>query len=917
MLSEDTAQRVAELFEAALQLDRAQRAAFLSHACGSHDRLWDEVSSLVAEYERTEEAAAPAAPASPRLIGRYEVGCELGRGGMGVVYQAHDPVLNRRVALKVIRLDGYGTTQDQAWLRARLLREARAAASLSHPNIVGIHDSGVHEELAYIAMELVDGPTLARRLSTGALERAESLAILRQAAAALDYSNAAGVVHRDVKPGNILLQNGSVVKITDFGIAKVTTGKQGTRTTLAAGTPAYMSPEQIRSQAVDGRSDQFSLAVVAFEMLTGSPPFRAESDFDLMKQIVDGERRTHPELPVPVDGVFARALARNSADRYGRCTDFVEALAQALAAPLPGRLRERAWIAGAAAALLVSILLALLSLLPHGQRRAVAPASQAAPRALFDGIPFRTEAILDERPGNPNRLAGARDNRNVPSQVLGVSDVVSIGGGWPHTLVVTGDGRVLSWGGNDGGQLGDGSENHEGRLVPYHVRFPELVSFRLAASGAGPSFVVTSDGIAWGWGSNNEAQIGDGTVTSRMTPVKVGGLTGVTAVSSGHAHSLALTRDGSVWTWGALSRTSMGGPSGPLQLVPVRIPALRNIRGIAAGELFSLAVDHEGAVWAWGRNIKGVLGDGTTIDHPTPVRVAGLSGFTAVATSMHHSVALKDDGTVWAWGQNSYGELGDGTLTDRWRPVKVQGLENVMAIAANSQHTLALKRDGTVWGWGQNSYGALGDGTWIDRHTPVRAVGLAGVSAIAAGGQHSLARKNDGTLWTWGWNEYGQLGRQSIRELDSTGATTITVNYAQSTGPMYAMANGGFPWILFDRGSHRILIQPGKAGTSQWGAALGYDVRADADYAIRGSFQRANTFPGAGDGVDAAIILDDEGARPLWSRHIDAHDLAVHPFSTHTRLRRGQIVRFVVFSGPQGKDGNFDETALQVSIAKQ
>jgi alpha-tubulin suppressor-like RCC1 family protein len=944
MIPDDAAQRVAELFEAALRQEAAKRTEFLANACGSDDRLWDEVTSLIVEYERRGKSTEPApgwvgrpmsepgsaCRAAPAVrIGRYEAGRELGRGGMGIVYEAHDPVLRRKIALKVIRLDGQGTPLERDWLRARLLREARTAASLSHPNIVGIYDSGVAQELAYIAMELVDGPSLGRRIVTGRLNPGEVLSILRQAAAALDYSHAAGIVHRDVKPGNIMLQGGTEVKITDFGIAKITSGKGGTRTTLTVGTPSYMSPEQIRNQPVDGRSDQFSLAVVAFEMLTGVTPFRADSDFDLKKKIVEGDRpgawHAVPQLPSALDRIFCRALARNSADRFSTCAEFARALEEALrptqetggATPAYPR---RWWLVSTAALLLV--FLALFTggiVLPKKTTPATAfPARAAAPpvdtrRAVlnvhFERLGLRTEAYLDNRPSNPHSLIIATASRNVASQVHGISEVVAMAGGWGHSLVMKSDGSLWAWGWNHAGQVGDGSLQDRRAALRLSVAIP----FLSVSAGADHSIALARDGGLWAWG-HNLGNLADGTITNRSTPVKVARLTDVVAISAGFDHSLAITRDRNVWAWGE-RRSFVNGDTA--EMVPSRVLLLHDIDAVSAGEGFSLAVGKDGTVWAWGYNTNGHLGDGTTIDRPTPVRVGGLSGVTSVAAGPHHSVALRNDGTVWAWGPNTYGELGDGTVVDQWKPVQVRGLDGVVAIAAGAQHTLALRRDGTVWGWGQNSYGALGDGTWGDRHTPVRAVGLSGVVAIASGGQHSLARKSDGSLWTWGWNDYGQLGTQSIRELPSAGTTTITVNYVQSTGPAYTMASTGFPWILFDRDRRRIVLQPGLSDTSQWGAALGYDVAVAGEYAVNGSFRRANTYRLAGDGVDVAILLDTGDAHPLWSRHINSDNLAPAPFSVRAQLRARQVVRFVVFSGPNGKDGNSDETALEATIDRQ
>lgn len=342
MNSEDARQRITELFEAALLEEPSKRAGFLRDACGADQELLAEVGSLVAEYERLEETSPPE-PAAPTTapppaavsehVGRYAIGRELGHGGMGVVFEAHDPLIGRTVALKTIRLEGRGTPAEREWLRERLFREARSAGALSHPNIVTIHDSGVHEDLAFIAMECVDGPTLQHRLAAPErMERREVLHILRQAAAALDYAHEAGVVHRDIKPSNIMLQ-GTTVKITDFGIAKLTRMEQVTSTGLTMGTPNYMSPEQIQGHAVDGRSDQFSLAVVAYEMVTGDKPFRGESLASLVHQIVYADRpragAVVPDLPAAVDEVLQRALARSSQDRYATCAEFVQRLEEA------------------------------------------------------------------------------------------------------------------------------------------------------------------------------------------------------------------------------------------------------------------------------------------------------------------------------------------------------------------------------------------------------------------------------------------------------------------------------------------------------------------------------------------------------------------------------------------------------------
>jgi serine/threonine protein kinase len=280
-------------------------------------------------------------------IGRYLVIRELGRGAMGVVFEAHDPLIGRTVAVKTIRLDVVGNPSESDQLQERLFREARSAGTLSHPGIVVIHDLGRHEKLAYIAMERVDGPTLEQILAAGRPGTPETLNILRQTAAALDHAHENGVVHRDIKPGNLMLHKGATWKITDFGIAKITTTQQITQTQLTQtgrilGTPSYMSPEHISAQPVDARTDQFSLAVIAFELLTGQKPFEADTLAGLVHQIVYAERPSaksiRPDLSGAADAVLKRGLAKNAADRYPSCTAFVDALDKGLLvvpAPLP------------------------------------------------------------------------------------------------------------------------------------------------------------------------------------------------------------------------------------------------------------------------------------------------------------------------------------------------------------------------------------------------------------------------------------------------------------------------------------------------------------------------------------------------------------------------------------------------------
>ncbi len=277
-------------------------------------------------------------------IGRYRIIGELGRGAMGVVYKAQDPAIGRMIAVKSIRLGELTEESERERLRERLFREAQSAGILSHPGIVTIYDIAEEGGLAYIFMELVNGPPLDKMLRSAQTPDKETLlSILRQVAAALDYAHKKGIVHRDIKPANIMVHEDGTAKVTDFGVAKIVS-QQMTQAGTIMGTPSYMSPEQVQGGNISGRADQFSLAVIAYEVLTGEKPFTADYLPTLLFKIVREEpappQRVNGTLSADVETVLRRALSKNPADRYDTCVDFVNALAVACNAcgnwvPLP------------------------------------------------------------------------------------------------------------------------------------------------------------------------------------------------------------------------------------------------------------------------------------------------------------------------------------------------------------------------------------------------------------------------------------------------------------------------------------------------------------------------------------------------------------------------------------------------------
>jgi len=262
--------------------------------------------------------------------GRYELLGELGHGGMGVVYRAKDPLIGRTVALKTIRLseEGTGLTHDQ--LIERFQNETRAAGLLAHPNIVAIYDAGESDGLCYIALEFVNGKSLQSLLDSGEkFPTPRLLNIMEQVCSALVYAHHQNVVHRDIKPANIMLTAGDVVKITDFGTAKIMQFGAAKQSAVM-GTPGYMSPEQIKGNSIDGRSDLFSLGVMLYEMTTGQRPFSGKDIPSTLYSVLNHEppppRDLNPSIPLGVSSTILKALSKSPHLRYESCADFLEDL---------------------------------------------------------------------------------------------------------------------------------------------------------------------------------------------------------------------------------------------------------------------------------------------------------------------------------------------------------------------------------------------------------------------------------------------------------------------------------------------------------------------------------------------------------------------------------------------------------------
>jgi serine/threonine protein kinase len=272
------------------------------------------------------------------MFAGYEVGPIIGRGAMGVVYQAHDPKLGRDVALKVV---AEHLAQDEAF-RARFAQEAKSAARVEHPGVVAIYQTGEEDGIPFLAMRLVRGRELSAILEDrGKLPLAEALRLLTPIAGGLDAAHAANIVHRDVKPANILVpDDGSDPVLVDFGIGRVMQGTRATQTGSWVGTVDYVSPEQIRGGDVDGRADQYALGCVLYEMVVGEPPFRREDTIQSLFAHANDKPTpivtAAPDGDVVLNGALCRALAKDPADRFASCGDLIRAAQTATISPTVG-----------------------------------------------------------------------------------------------------------------------------------------------------------------------------------------------------------------------------------------------------------------------------------------------------------------------------------------------------------------------------------------------------------------------------------------------------------------------------------------------------------------------------------------------------------------------------------------------------
>jgi len=313
--------------------------------------------------------------------------------------------------------------------------------------------------------------------------------------------------------------------------------------------------------------------------------------------------------------------------------------------------------------------------------------------------------------------------RSSPTQVGAYANWVGLSGARYCSFGTKTDGTLWSWGRNNRGQLGVGDTTD--RSSP--VQVGALTNWATLSSGSiagNDQFVlaVKANGTLYAWGYNGSAQLGDGTYTTRSSPVQLGSLTTWAECSAGAAAGYAIKTDGTIWSWGSNNNGALGLNEAPgtNHSFPTQIGALTNWLKVSAGTTFVSALKTDGTIWAWGLNSQGMLGQGNTTSYSSPVQIGALTTWLSVSSGYSQMHGITTGGALWSWGQNNSGQLGINAAGDRSSPVQVGALTTWASTSPGSSQSVALKTDGTAWGWGYNGQGALGTGTLTDTSSPVQ-----------------------------------------------------------------------------------------------------------------------------------------------------------------------------------------------------
>jgi len=713
---------------------------------------------------------------------------------MAVVYRARERSLGRDVAIKVVRPRFHADNESVA----RLAREARTVAQLEHPNIVSLHAVKQLNSGLALVMQLVPGMTLKAALARGPLSPSEAELVLRDIARALAYAHRCGVVHRDVKPENIFLDEitGRAL-LSDFGVARsIEENTELTATGTAIGTPTYMSPEQIDGGHLDGRSDLYALGMVGWEMLSGQRPWAGESLYSVIY------RQKHDPLP-PLDVIRSDVppklqylieglMHKNPDRRWASAARFLTLLGGDPVVPglkewqsSVKKRRKSGSFRTATPARSGSVSPTsnpsqstvkfrrgdtpggVVTSTSPDELQAI-PIDDAASTQRIASTAWRATPLPDDSHASPS---APRHTRWYVGTVMAVAALAALG--WfarerfSRTARANGNTVQLADRGTvevpvvpaaDSAMMG-------GSLAVDSIGHDPITTDSIAAANAG---VLVPDSALLG-GTPRPATNVDSLralaateLQGRTTP---GGLASRPSPSGPQPGNVTSPPPGvpraAVPNTTSSTLPRVGGNAG--RDSATRVPATMvtfaaDRSNIAAGGRHSCMLDESGKALCWGNNERGQLGDGTLESRAAPVPVAGDFTLSALSAGVWHSCGVSRDGEAYCWGSNESGQLGDGTTTPRSAPVRVSGGAVYRTVRAGASHSCALSRSGTVTCWGSNTVGQLGDGSRATRTTPVPVNLGMPAGALAVGRSHTCALTLDGVAWCWGQNDAGQLG---------------------------------------------------------------------------------------------------------------------------------------------------------------
>jgi alpha-tubulin suppressor-like RCC1 family protein len=736
------------------------------------------------------------------------------------VYLARSRSTGAEVAIKLVRAK---FIEDDEAL-ARFAREARFVAQLDHPNIVPMHEV---LDLGSAGIALVMGHISGRTLKQVVQEdkplpadRVES--VLRDIAAALGAAHAMGIVHRDVKPENIFVDDTGRALLADFGVARsMTSDTQLTMTGVAIGTPAYMAPEQIDGIELDGRGDIYSLGLVAWQMFTGLRPWDGESLYAVLyhqkHEHLPDVREMRADVPDRIADVIAVAIEKDRDARFKDVHELIAALdnpgpSKRSIVPVPASTEtvrvvrvstpvravsvESVEYAQPAADPFESLLAELANepgVQPPPRRRAIFAGTALLGVALLAVIASAMRARSNDsrfvdasppaatasgdlvKPAATSPVAVDTTKQPIASRVAGATRAERIAR--PPATVAAADNAPVRLAAEPVKPVVTVTQN-EAAANSTPAPTPEPTAPRVTAS-TGPSGASTAQPALH---ATATAPVVSPPASEPSEPPPLVAPSSRVSIVAGGVHSCLVGSDGRAFCWGGNERGQLGNAVNSRVSAPAAVGGDLRFTSVASGLLHTCAITRGGAAWCWGDNSHGQIGDRSDTTRFSPVRVADghtfrmlsagasstcgldVSHYTTISMGWNFVCALETSGHASCWGDNSAGQLGDNTTVDHRVPNSVHTEIAFTSITAGSAHACGLTAQGDAYCWGRNTNGQLGDGTTTDRATPIKVKGGMRFVAIAAGAVHTCAIAVGGDAYCWGRNTYGQLGDGSMTD---------------------------------------------------------------------------------------------------------------------------------------------------------